>query len=629
MSLHSALRHLRDTHTPRFVWADAICINQDDIEERNQQVKQMDWVYRQANHTVIYLGDGTPETSRFLETLHSKSPVDWKPPSLGSGSVEHARDLMDPEVEALAREWILARPWFKRVWILQELVFSQDPWIQCGTSVARWSSFDTHISEIATKRPLKPEEKIAQTMGKLHLEHRNPPSHIDIWEDDDGTTFAERLYDLIKSRKGFGVTDPRDILFAHLRLVRPPHPAESENGDFNSIMVDYQKNETEVYRDLAHYLIKNFEDFRTFGLLDSNEKRSESQAPSWAPDWVSRPPSRFSRLSDVLGYNQVFSRRTNLIWASQSRVLVCGGSYLGEVQELGPIIEKSLCPQIAEDFSQFVHGTLDLSLWEFIKSAFEETYQKWRNLVRTVMPDPERVLKEFEERHIKDEVVSKTLEEKLRATNWPHDSEMDLREYLIAKDIRSIVSDLSRVLHTAHRSGQFREVCEEPWSWNGGFQLQDGTLQVQIQLEIERLQSLLAQLVFSSFVTDGPNLFYSRRFAKIGEDFFALVPGVTQIGDIVSLPTKDEIPIPLVLRDVSGDIDRSLDEEIRQRIHEALREDLSRAARENLDHLKECEVVEHLTIVGECFVEGWMHRSRRAGNTWGEGEPPFQLLALH
>jgi hypothetical protein len=95
------------------LWADAICINQDDIDERNQQVKQMGLVYQQANHTMIYLGEGTSETRAFLERLQSKSTIDHFA-SL-SINVNLAGDTLDVEVEEGARAWILSRPWFKRV----------------------------------------------------------------------------------------------------------------------------------------------------------------------------------------------------------------------------------------------------------------------------------------------------------------------------------------------------------------------------------------------------------------------------------------------------------------------------------------------------------------------------------
>jgi hypothetical protein len=36
---------------------------------------------------------------------------------------------------------ILARPWFARVWIFQELLLSHDPWVQCGTKCLKWEIF--------------------------------------------------------------------------------------------------------------------------------------------------------------------------------------------------------------------------------------------------------------------------------------------------------------------------------------------------------------------------------------------------------------------------------------------------------------------------------------------------------
>ncbi|PMD54007.1 HET-domain-containing protein [Hyaloscypha bicolor E] len=613
-SLDSALRHLRDRHRPRLVWADAICIDQDDPEERNQQVNQMGWVYRQANHTVIYLGEGTPETRLFLETLQSKSPVDWKPPHLRRGSIERVRDELGSEVEVAAREWIVGRPWFKRVWILQELVLSQDPWIQCGTSATGWTCLYSHVFDISLKRLLKPEERIVHSMGRLHLQHRSLEWDKNETAENETPWFAERLYDLLKSRKGFGVTDPRDMLFANLGLVG--HATEYENEFLHLIMVDYQKNEAKVYSDLARYFLESFDDFRIFALLDPNEKRCESEAPSWAPDWVSGPPSQYSRLSDELKYNQYSYDWKTLTWASQSRVLVFGGRFLGEVQALGPIIDQSLCPQIARDFSELLKRdrVLDRDLCQFMKSAFEQPYQKWRQWLVPWIPDPKRILKWIQEQCTNEKDWLK----RGVTSDWLIDSEMDDQEILIALDIESILFALADINKVRLSDADIRYLSEEPWSWSGEIHPRRGH-------SSWRIRSLMAQLVFSSFITDGPNLFYSRRIARLGNNLLALVPGSTRIGDIVSLPIQDFYPVPLVLRHNLAQIDGDLDVEIRQRIDDVLREDLSWEARENLDQLRGAEVIQHLTIVGECFVEGWMH-----GPRYTKGEAgPLQILALH
>lgn len=48
---------LRDNHVnSRILWIDAICINQDDIDERNHQVGMMGDIYRKADKVPVWLG---------------------------------------------------------------------------------------------------------------------------------------------------------------------------------------------------------------------------------------------------------------------------------------------------------------------------------------------------------------------------------------------------------------------------------------------------------------------------------------------------------------------------------------------------------------------------------------------
>jgi hypothetical protein len=78
-----------------------------------------------------------------------------------------------------------------------------------------------------------------------------------------------------------------------------------------------------------------------------------------------------------------------------------------------------------------------------------------------------------------------------------------------------------------------------------------------------RIQSLLAQLGFSTFVTEGPNLFYSRRIASLGNAQLVLVPGATKIRDIVILLAEDYRRVSLVLRHTDIPGRGELDVEIR------------------------------------------------------------------
>lgn len=61
-NLFQGLRRIRSRDRPLHIWIDALCINQDDIPERNSQVKQMASIYRNAASVLIWLGEGRDET---------------------------------------------------------------------------------------------------------------------------------------------------------------------------------------------------------------------------------------------------------------------------------------------------------------------------------------------------------------------------------------------------------------------------------------------------------------------------------------------------------------------------------------------------------------------------------------
>jgi hypothetical protein len=57
-NLVEALRTFRHTRKSRVLWADAICINQQDLEERSLQVQLMTRIFSDASRVLIWLGHG-------------------------------------------------------------------------------------------------------------------------------------------------------------------------------------------------------------------------------------------------------------------------------------------------------------------------------------------------------------------------------------------------------------------------------------------------------------------------------------------------------------------------------------------------------------------------------------------
>lgn len=69
----TALRRVRLRWSRRTVWMDAICINQDDMNERGHQVHLMPQIYSRARRVLIYIGEALPEDEKLLYLLATGS----------------------------------------------------------------------------------------------------------------------------------------------------------------------------------------------------------------------------------------------------------------------------------------------------------------------------------------------------------------------------------------------------------------------------------------------------------------------------------------------------------------------------------------------------------------------------
>jgi hypothetical protein len=133
------LRYLRDARRELKVWADGICINQNDFKEKNVQVGLMGSIYKLARHTIIFLGEETPESKVVMNAARLPRAKFAGTPELLSNFLGMQEDeenlevksapVLSKEILGLAEKHILQKPWFNRVWVLQGLVLSTDPWI--------------------------------------------------------------------------------------------------------------------------------------------------------------------------------------------------------------------------------------------------------------------------------------------------------------------------------------------------------------------------------------------------------------------------------------------------------------------------------------------------------------------
>ncbi|KAH8650542.1 heterokaryon incompatibility protein-domain-containing protein [Tricladium varicosporioides] len=144
-NLFIALQNLRFEDEDRILWVDAICINQDDEQERGHQVRQMSEIYKEAEEVIIWLGNGSQETDfvmgfmRELDNNYAKAKHDWR---LSAQLWIYRRSVIQPglrdsSVDYTARwregmEFMLMHPWFRRIWILQEVANARRATVVCG-----------------------------------------------------------------------------------------------------------------------------------------------------------------------------------------------------------------------------------------------------------------------------------------------------------------------------------------------------------------------------------------------------------------------------------------------------------------------------------------------------------------
>lgn len=140
-NLHRALIELSSYHRG-YLWVDAICINQGDVKERENQVGLMGRIFSEAVRVVAWLGPRSscsPFAIDFLRALaecyeEGKCPTWVLETTEGSSSLEIWTGLFN----------LVNRDWWRRAWIIQEYILGKDVVFLCGKD-----SFDAKILEQA------------------------------------------------------------------------------------------------------------------------------------------------------------------------------------------------------------------------------------------------------------------------------------------------------------------------------------------------------------------------------------------------------------------------------------------------------------------------------------------------
>ncbi|KAH9214242.1 heterokaryon incompatibility protein-domain-containing protein, partial [Leptodontidium sp. 2 PMI_412] len=116
-NLYTALKRLRQTDRVGFWWIDAICINQIDNQEKNQQVPLMGEIYKSSLATFAWIGE---EPEGIVKESHE----------IPSG--EKLKELAQSTSWSGIVDVLLRRSYFTRLWVLQEIALASQVTVVCG-----------------------------------------------------------------------------------------------------------------------------------------------------------------------------------------------------------------------------------------------------------------------------------------------------------------------------------------------------------------------------------------------------------------------------------------------------------------------------------------------------------------
>lgn len=316
-SLHTILMSLRPPTTAkgRVLWVDAICINQDDMIERNQQVPKMDRIYQTSWRTVVWLGANDEVSEESFSMLHDLAQDARALRSTSSvsslGKDINANDIDSSSLPAILQQFLRREPiqspkaglylarmdiwaifsceWWYRAWTLQEILLSSSITLVQDSHEIDWQDFclavdhglRMHIwvfidSGTFVAEEIIPYLSIKSLQLQLGLQQSSVPDQPDFG--------AEGVLKLLEKCRQREAKDPRDKIYAIFGIIKAVQNMRPASDPVHSISIDtdYTNPVVYVYRMLTQQLIQTSESLDVLSICPRSTRRG---LPSWVTDW--------------------------------------------------------------------------------------------------------------------------------------------------------------------------------------------------------------------------------------------------------------------------------------------------------------------------------------------------------
>lgn len=285
-SAYDLLMARRSLWRDRTLWLDAICINQDDDEEKGAQVQLMCDIYRRASRVVVYTGrDWRARYTAPLPFELAVAQIQYQ-----GSDVEFANwtteKLNSPRWRTLIE--LLTNEYFNRAWIVQELTVAQKVEIYYGGLYIPWDLFvlvvafctrpqQRHLLAVSEEQ----DKRLASGWQSAALDNI---TYLFIMRPQSDATENSQwdLESLLFATAKFRATDSRDKVFAILGLVTDPSQG--------LMKPDYTKTVEEVYESATRTVVlgdpKKAQSVHLLALAGIGFHENRQVVPSWLPDFM-------------------------------------------------------------------------------------------------------------------------------------------------------------------------------------------------------------------------------------------------------------------------------------------------------------------------------------------------------
>ena len=299
-SLADALSHLRIPDRPRYLWIDAICINQFDPKEKSLQVRNMLLIYHKCQSVIAWLGMPDGNDSAALDFLTriatSDTPVRNDGPHYHDETCAARYAIVCSDLNAL-----LGKQWFARTWIRQEVYSSAELTLQCGKGTYKTNTLFRGIDVWQQCQPLSGRP------SRLRVQHLHNQDTVEVMRQSrigiirwlkEGTKLplpVRRVVDTgawlegLLAEARFGTTDGRDKVYGIVGMLEErskaldqyaPHAEEPRRDSFVDD-INYEKSVSAVYQDITRFLINRDRNLLPLCVFQDRARKCEA-FPTWA-----------------------------------------------------------------------------------------------------------------------------------------------------------------------------------------------------------------------------------------------------------------------------------------------------------------------------------------------------------